>query len=107
MPPLTDQLYPFLTILAGIENSINLTSVDPPMRYLLDHNDKIAISNGKIFYLDPFELRTFDDAYSHCQDRNHATVCMQSNYDCSRFNEIDPDVESKYDHGITDFEIAE
>ena len=70
MPPLTDQLYPFLTILAGIENSINLTLVDPPMRYLLDHNDKIAISNAKIFYLDPYQLRTFDDAFNYCQDRN-------------------------------------
>ena len=78
MPPLTDQLYPFLTILAGIENSINLTLVDPPMRYLLNHNDKIAISNSTIFYLDPFELRTFDDAYDYCQDRNHAKFALQT-----------------------------
>ena len=70
MPPLTDQLYPFLTILAGIENSINLTSIDPPMQFLLEHNDKIAISNATIFYLDPYELRTFDNALNYCKDWN-------------------------------------
>jgi len=83
MPPLTDNLYPFLTILAGIENSINLTSVNPPMRYLLNHNDKIAISNTTIFYLDPYELRTFDDAFKYCQSLNFTMALpkSESHYD--------------------------
>ena len=90
MPPLTDQLYAFLTILAGIENSINLTSVDPPMRYLLDHNDKIAISNAKIFYLDPYQLRTFDDAFNYCQDRNQAYTVCRIVCDVRRFEYFKP-----------------
>ena len=48
-------------------NSFNMTS---QMRFLLEHNDKIAIGRSKIFYLDPYTLRNYEDSYNYCNNLN-------------------------------------
>ena len=78
MPPIFNSgtelkpIYPALQILnffnlEEVVNSLNMTS---PMQFLLDRNDKIAIGSSKIFYLDPYTLRNFEDSQKYCTNLN-------------------------------------
>ena len=40
------------------------------MQFLLEKNDKIAIGRSKIFYLDPYTLRNYEDSYTYCTNLN-------------------------------------
>lgn len=53
--------------LEEVVNSLNMTS---QMQFLLDRNDKIAIGSSKIFYLDPYTLRNFEDSHKYCTNLN-------------------------------------
>ena len=55
--------------------SLNMTS---QMRFLLEHNDKIAIGRSKIFYLNPYTLRNYEDSNAYCNDLN-MTVALPTN----------------------------
>ena len=61
--------------LEEVVNSLNMTS---QMQFLLDRNDKIAIGSSKIFYLDPYTLRNFEDSYKYCTNLN-MTMALPTN----------------------------
>ena len=61
--------------LEEVVNSLNMTS---QMQFLLDRNDKIAIGSSKIFYLDPYTLRNFEDSHNYCTNLN-MTMALPTN----------------------------
>ena len=80
MPPITHSESPFLQILnlLNMDKVINLTDINPTMRFLLDRHDKIAIDDSMIFYLDPYNIRTYADSVEYCNDLNMSVALPRS-----------------------------
>ena len=77
MPPIFNSgtekpIHPALQILNffNLEEVVNSLNITSPMQFLLDRNDKIAIGSSKIFYLDPYTLRNFQDSQKYCTNLN-------------------------------------
>ena len=80
MPPISNSNSPFLQVLnlLNLDEVINLSKIQTPMKFLLARNDKIAIGDSKIFFLDPFTLRNYEDTDRYCKNLN-MTVALPIN----------------------------
>ena len=80
MPPISNSNSPFLQVLnlLNLDEVIDLSNIQTPMKFLLARNDKIAIGESKIFYLDPFTLRNYEDTERYCKSLD-MTVALPRN----------------------------
>ena len=72
MSPISNSQLPSLQILnlLNLDEVINISNIDPTMKFLLARHDKIAVGDSKIFFLDPYTLRNYEDTESYCESLN-------------------------------------
>lgn len=76
MPSITSILY-ILNFL-NLDEVFDLSNINPTIKFLIERHDKTAITDSKIFYLDPFTLRTYEDTDAYCHSLN-MTVALPTN----------------------------